>query len=228
MEPIRYMNVIVLAAGYGTRLGAIGRERPKGLLERGGKPLLDHFPAKVNELPGSPDLYIVTNQRSSKALRLWADGARGSLGLVPAILDDGTSRPEERLGAVGDLSLVDHAGQDTDALVLATDTLFDFSFADFVREFDRRAEAEVLLAIQEENDRRVLRRRGVVSLTPQGWVNQFQEKPEAPSFALTALPIYLLRVVVLPLVEEFMQTGRDPDAPGHLIKWLVDRVRVAG
>ena len=223
------MNVIVLAAGYGTGLGPLGRDRPKGLLQLGGRPLLDYLLAGLSELPGPLDIHVVTNRRFLPAFTAWAGEHEGGFSSAPTILDDGTYSPDERLGAVGDLSFgLKHAGYDRDVLVMVTDTLFGFSLGDFVREFDQRTDADVLLAIQEEKDRKVLRRRGVVTLADDSRVTRFQEKPDEPCSTSTALPIYLLRSTMLSRVSEYLRRGGNPDAPGHLIEWLVDRVHVVG
>ena len=223
------MNVIVLAAGYGTRLGPLGRDRPKGLLQLGGQSLLGHLLAGLTELPGPLDIHVITNRRFLPAFTKWADEHERRFSAVPTILDDGTHSPDERLGALGDLSFaLEHAGYDRDVLVMVTDTLFGFSLGDFIREFDQRSDAEVLLAIQEEKDWNVLRRRGVVTLAADGRVTRFQEKPDEPCSSSTALPIYLLRSTMLYRVSEYLRTGGDTDAPGYLIEWLVDRAHVAG
>ena len=37
------MKVVILAGGYGTRLGSVGESLPKPLLKIGGKPILWHI-----------------------------------------------------------------------------------------------------------------------------------------------------------------------------------------
>ena len=52
------ISVMVFAAGLGTRMGALTRDRPKPLVEVSGKPLIDHALALVDEINTS---YIVIN-----------------------------------------------------------------------------------------------------------------------------------------------------------------------
>ena len=226
------MNIIVLAAGYGTRLGPIVGPIvgcPKGLLRLGDRCVLDHLLASVDTLTRPFTLWVVTNTRFIDAYRGWADEAAARLTTVPIVLDDGTRAPEERLGAIGDLAFaLERIDRDRDTLVMVTDTLFEFSLGRFLEELDARPSADLLLAVLEEADREALGSRGVVILNSAGWVDRFQEKPQEPCSQLTALPLYLIRRSLLPQVHEYLASGGDPDAPGHLIEWLVDRVRVAG
>ena len=64
--------------------------------------------------------------------------------------NDGTERPEDRLGALGDLELViERAGlAGHDLLVLAGDNLFDFSLAEYV-DFWRRKKDGSAIAVLE-------------------------------------------------------------------------------
>ena len=69
------ISVIILAAGYGTRLGGEGEGLPKGLLELQGRPLLDHL---VGDLPGLGDptaACVVTNDLFAEAYEAWADSS---------------------------------------------------------------------------------------------------------------------------------------------------------
>lgn len=221
------LSVVILAAGYGTRLGAIGRSRPKALLPLGGRPLVAHLLEEVEGIPGLAEVRMVVNARFRDPLETWAREDGGGLSVPLRILDNGTTSPSERLGAVGDLAFaLDHVLPGADILVLVTDTLFDFSIQDFVEEFRSRPPAEVLLAVLEETDPVVLQRRGVVSVDGHGRIVRFQEKPDRPSSTVTAAPVYLFRSAIIPLVTEYLEAGGNPDAPGHLLEWLVDIVRV--
>ena len=56
------MNVIVLAAGYATRLYPLTQNFPKPLLEIGKKPVINHLIEKLEEI-NIQQAYIVTNSR---------------------------------------------------------------------------------------------------------------------------------------------------------------------
>ena len=225
-SPGNALNVVLLAGGYGTRLGKLGRDQSKGLLRLGETPLVDHLVQVLVELPVPFALFFVTNRRLGEAFRDWAGGIGGD---VPTVLDNGTNSPEERLGAVGDLCLaLEHCGQGQDVLVMVTNALFYFSLKDFAEEFYERQDADVLLAIQEEANTRALRNRGVVGISSDGQVDIFQDKPKMPAGKETALPIHRLRSRILLRAVHYLESNADPDAPGHLMEWLVERVMVVG
>ena len=229
----RPLQVILLAAGYGTRLGELGRRVPKPLLDLGGRPLADHLLTDLARVPEVTELLVVTNSRFRTAMEAWAGSSRERAPFPVRVLDDGTSQPRERLGAVGDLAFaLEQAGgegaEGPDRLVMAGDTLPGFPLERLVTASARRPGADVLLVLEEEGDPERLGERGVVQVDPTGRVRSFQEKPGSPISALTALPVYLFRPDALARIREFLREGGDPDAPGHLVAWLVDRVRVEG
>lgn len=91
------MNVIVLAAGYGTRLGDLERDCPKGLLQLGEMCLLDRLLMGLTEIPGPIGLYLVTNRRFLPAFREWAQNNTGqraaTAGRIRADLRDTAHQP---------------------------------------------------------------------------------------------------------------------------------------
>jgi glucose-1-phosphate thymidylyltransferase len=223
------LRALLLAGGYGTRLGALGREGPKALLPLGGRPLADHLLSGLRSVPGLEELVVVTNARFVRALEGWAEAARTRASFPVRVLHDGTSDPEERLGAVGDLGFALERMEPTgNLMVLASDSLPGFPLRDFARELSRRPRAELLLAVRSETEPERLEARGVVSLDPEERVTLFQEKPRDPASRDTALPFYLFRRRILPRIPEYLASGAERDAPGHLVRWLVDRVRVEG
>lgn len=253
MSRPRPLRALLLAAGYGTRLGELGRSTPKPLLELGGRPLADHLLDDLVRIPGLVELRVVTNARFRAALQGWAQGAEARAPFPVHVLDDGTEGPDERLGAVGDLALALDLGAsgpgrggrpqggppspplegltgepEDDWLVLSGDTLPGFPLGRLVREWGARPEADVLLTVESEADPERLRSRGVVAVDGAGRVTAFQEKPREAASNLTALPIYLFSGGVLPRIAEYLERGGEVDAPGHLVAWLVDRVRVEG
>lgn len=221
------MQALVLAAGYGTRLGRLGAEHPKALLPVGGRPLLDHFVDRLVELGSVEALHLVTNHRFVDRFDAWRSGR--DLPFRLTILDDGTTRPEEKLGAVGDLALaVRSLDLGAETLVAGSDNVFDFSVGGLVRRLRERRDAAAAVTVVEEDDVHRLRTSGVPRLAADGTVLSFQEKPDEPPSRLLVPPLYLFRRRGLLAVGTYLEQGGEPDAPGHFLSWLVERETVVG
>ncbi len=224
------LRALLLAAGYGTRLGRLGERLPKALLTvpGDGRRVGDHLLDSLSRVPGVEQVIVVTNRRFRAPLEQWLDVARSSFPAPLRLLCNGTRTPEQRLGAVGDLCFaLDHLGDERDLFVLATDTIYDFELSRFVEAFRKRQEAEVLLPVVAEEPSS-LHRRGVVVLGPDQRVVRFEEKPATAPSRDTVPPLYLLRAPVARMVPRYLEEKRDPDSLGLLVRWLVSRVRVEG
>src|SRR5947207_9045626 len=70
------MKIIILAAGYATRLYPLTLTRPKPLLPVAGKPMIDHVLDNLAGIPGIERVYIVTNAKFAEQFQQWADNYR--------------------------------------------------------------------------------------------------------------------------------------------------------
>ena len=93
------MKMIILAAGYATRLYPLTEDRPKPLLPVGEKTILDWLLDDVETCALVDGYVVVSNHKFAGHFRAWAQGR----GLPVAVVDDGTSTNEARLGAVRDI-----------------------------------------------------------------------------------------------------------------------------
>jgi glucose-1-phosphate thymidylyltransferase len=199
------VKVVVLAAGYATRLYPLTETVAKPLLPVGGRPMADHLLDRVAGVSEVDGVHLVTNHKFAGAFEHWA-AARGESGPPVHVHDDGTTSDDDRLGAIGDIRLVvERAGLgEDDLLVLAGDNLFDASLGDYVRWW---------------------RGKGVASAVGlQGFV----EKPKEPPSTLAATATYLYHREHVPLLERYLLEGNSPDQPGRFIAWLYPRVPVYG
>ena len=55
-------------------------------------------------------------------------------------------------------------------------------------------------------------------------VTRFREKPRDPQSNLSAIAVYLLPRELPELVRAYLAAGGNPDAPGHFIAWLSERI----
>jgi len=216
------VKAVILAAGYATRLYPLTLDRPKALLPVGGRPMVDHLLARLDDVEGLDGVFLVTNSKFADAFREWA-GARS--GASVEIVDDGTTDEESKLGAIGDLDLTIRArALDDDLLVLAGDNLFSESLAPFAV-FARAKDAPVL-GVYDVGDLDAIRRYNAIELDDDDRVRYFEEKPEQPRSTLTGIALYFYPRSSLGLVHEYLDGGNNPDQPGRLVEWLYPRVPV--
>jgi glucose-1-phosphate thymidylyltransferase len=215
------VKAVILAAGYATRLYPLTLDRPKHLLEVGGRPILELL---LERLPlGELDvIYVATNAKFGPQFREWAD-AYHAANIV--VVDDGTTTDENRLGAIGDLQLViSKEGLDDELVVAAGDSLFSDRLDGFV-EFGRER-AAVVTAVYDVGDLDAMRRLSAVAVDGESKVTSFEEKPEHPTSTLAGIALYFFPPAVLPLVAGYLEEGNNPDQPGRLLAWLYRRTPV--
>jgi glucose-1-phosphate thymidylyltransferase len=213
------MRLLVLAAGYATRLYPLTLDRPKPLLPVGGVPMLERLLERLDPI-GFDDRYLVTNAKFAGHFRAWAEGK------ALTVVDDGTTSEDDRLGAIGDIGFVlDALAIDDDLVVVAGDNLFSDDLGDFGREArERRAP---LLAIHDIGDLELIRGRyNSIEIDADGRVTYFEEKPDAPRSTLSGIGLYFYPRQTLPLIREYLATGNNPDQPGRLVQWLYPRIDV--
>jgi glucose-1-phosphate thymidylyltransferase len=213
------VNVILLAAGYGTRLYPLTRDRPKSLLPVGGRPIIDYLVEELETLDGVHAMHLVSNARFADQFRAWQAARQGRVRVE--ILDDGSTTNDDRLGAVADVRFaMDSAGLTPDeTYVVATDNLPRFHLCDAVLELRRTGENVVFACPAERVED--LRRMGVAELDGAGRIVSFEEKPEHPKGRFRVPPFYAYTPRAAGLIGRYLDEGNNPDAPGHYLAWLV-------
>ena len=216
------MKAVILAAGYATRLYPLTLDRPKALLDVGGRPMVEHLLQQLQGVDGLDGIYLVTNSKFAGAFRDWAAGWAGT---EVRIVDDGTVDEETKLGAIGDLELtIREAAIDDDLIVLAGDNLFSESLAPF-GEFARQKNAPAL-GVYDVGDLDAIRRYNAIELDDDDRLTFFEEKPASPRSTLTGIALYFYPRESLGLVREYLEAGNNPDQPGRLVQWLYPRMPV--
>lgn len=218
------MKSVILAAGYATRLYPLTKDVPKPLLDVGGRTILDRLVDKIDDTGIIDEIIVVSNAKFFSRFEAWS-GQRRFSGDI-SILNDGSTGNRNRLGAVADLRYAVKARNlREDTMVLAGDNLFDFSLSEFTNFFfDRKTDC---ITAHRLHDDEKLRRTGVVEVDDAWRVVSFEEKPLRPKSSLAVPPFYIYRGDTLPLLDAYLEEGRDPDAPGNFIPWLLQRKTVS-
>lgn len=207
------MKLLVLAAGYATRLYPLTLDRPKHLLEVAGRPILDHVLDALEPLDFD-GVFVVTNTKFAERFREWV----GSGDVT--VVDDGTDNEETRLGAIGDLDLVIRSHSlDDDLVVIAGDNLF----SEPLKGFPPRRDAPVL-GVYDVGDLDAIQKYNAIEIDVEGRITFFEEKPEQPRSTLTGIALYFYPASTLPLVGQYLAEGNNPDQPGRFVQWLYRRI----
>lgn len=188
----------ILAAGHGSRMGALADHYPKALLPVGNIPLIHRHLATLREL-GVHDVIVVVGHLGG---RIQAEvGTGAAWGLRITYVDQ-----QERHGlahAVGGLeSYVDRP-----FYLLLGDIYFEFDALDALAGAFETAGAAATLAVREDGDPAAVRRNFSVESDSGGRVWRVVEKPEQPATRLKGCGLYLFDRGIF---EAIRNTPRSP------------------
>jgi len=210
------MKAIILAAGYATRLYPITIEKPKTLLEIGKKRILDLIIEKIPE--EISDIYVITNSKFYSLFEKWQkENPDANINLI----NDGTTSEQNKLGAIRDMHTALLQGKEDDALVLASDNLFDFEL-DEALELFKKKNRDVII-VYDIQDKSKAARFGVLSIDENKKIIKFEEKPKQPETALVSTALYFFTKESLKLLPDYINETKDNDGPGYFVKWLASR-----
>lgn len=217
------MRAVILAAGFGSRLGELGADGPKGLLEVAGRPAIEFTAAAAEALPTVTGVDVVTNARFHDAFAAWAARRRSARPL--RLWNDGARHAGERLGAIGDLRRwLALATPRQPVLVLGADNVFDFSLAPLAE----RARREPAVALVDVGTPERVSRLASVELDAEARVVAFVEKDPAPRSTLACSALYGLPASALGELDQYAAAGGAPDNLGFFVEWLHRRRVVRG
>lgn len=217
------MHAVILAGGFGTRLGAVAQNTPKALLRVGGRTLIDRIVSAAS--PHASHIFVTTNARFADQFRSWMQTSpeRSKLRLV---VEPAQSNAEKlgSIGALGNLLRTEHL--EDDLLCVSGDNLFEFKLEPLLAKL-RETRAPVF-ALCDVGSRERARIFGVVETAADGRVLAFEEKPAHPRSSLVSTGVYVFPRASLGAVQEYLSTSAHADAFGHFIRWLSEREPVYG
>ncbi len=172
------MQAVVLAAGEGTRLRPLTEDKPKGMVEVAGKPLLTHCFEQLVEL-GATELLVVVGYRKEDIIEYYGDSFDG----VPITY----AHQREPTGLAHALLTVEEHIDD-DFMLMLGDNIFQANLADVVRrQQEERADAAFLV---EEVPWEEASRYGVCDTNKYGEIVEVIEKPDDPPTNLVMTGFY--------------------------------------
>jgi glucose-1-phosphate thymidylyltransferase len=221
------MNVLILAAGYATRLYPLTENKAKPLLDVAGKPMLEWVIDNLAPISGIEKVYVVSNQKFAGSFQAWADHYHAAHPkLTFQIINDGSTSDADKLGAIGDIRLcVQRANlAASDLLVVAGDNLFSQSlegFGSFCA-----AKGQPVLGLYDVGSVELAKKYGVVAVDSQGVITSFEEKPAEPRSTLIGIALYYYPRQTVAMFDTYLAEGNNPDQPGRFVQWLYQRTPV--
>jgi len=172
------MKAVVLAAGKGTRLRPLTDDKPKGLVEVNGKPIVTHCFERLAEL-GAEEFIVVVGYRKEDIISYYDDEFDG----IPITY----SHQREQKGLAHALLTVEEHIDDDFMLILG-DNIFRANLEDVVRrQQEDRADAAFLT---EEVPYEHASRFGVCDTNDYGEITDVIEKPDDPPSNLVMSGFY--------------------------------------
>jgi len=239
------MNVLILAAGYGTRL-AKGIEAdetgnyihlkglPKALLPIGKKPLINRWMDELVEHEFVEQICVISNDHFYSQFQQWHECYEKKMKI--RLLNDGTKTNESRLGAIGSikyaLDMVTNF-KDRPLLVIGGDTLFyqDFSLSKFHQAASKSVGAHVTAYTIGDDE---TTKYGIIELDKDGCITGFLEKPDkTQTTSRLACPcFYYFKPRSFAIIDKFLSEKencpiKEKDATGLLLKYLFPQLSIS-
>lgn len=217
------MKLIVLGAGYATRLYPLTLNQPKPLLPVAGKPMMEHVLDNLMPIAEIDEIFIVTNAKFAAHFTRWADDYKtGNKVRTIKVINDHSTDDSNKLGAIGDMNLVLDAGQiDDDIVVVGGDNLFSQSlegFGDFCR-----AKNAPVTGVYDVGNLDEIKKYNAIEIDEEDRIRFFEEKPAQPKSTLTGIALYYYPRATLQLIRQYLAEGNNPDQPGRLVQWMYTR-----
>jgi len=221
------MKVLILAAGYGTRIYPLTRNVPKALLSINSKPAIEYIIEKILHA-GIKDMHIITNNKFFTKFSDWLNKTNIINENVSIdIINDNTDSKHNRLGAIGDIDYaIKEKNIQEDLLIVASDNLFEFELDKFIDSSKSNCDYPTVGISDLFYNKKLVSKYGVVKIDSDNCIVEFTEKPKHPESSLVATGIYFFPRQSLDLISKYLKQGNCPDSPGYLASWLCDNYAV--
>lgn len=216
------MKVLLLNAGYATRLYPLTENMPKSLLPLGKRLIIDYILDSIDELPDVNEIVLISNSKFAAQFTDWANSLDRSGKAPISVLDDGTNSPDNMRGAIGDIKFaIEEKNIDEDICIMAGDNIFTYDIKDMYN-FFREKDKDTLVAIHVP-EKHQLQKLAVALLDDEGKILDMTEKPKEPKSNWGIYATYFYKRETIKLIDTYLEEGNSPDAPGNFPSWLYKR-----
>lgn len=206
------MKALILAAGFGTRLGEIVKNTPKPLLTISGKPAIHYLILKLENL-GVKEIYVNTHYLHEKFVDYFKNSEyKSKIHLCYEY---------EIKGTAGTLKSLYPKLHDDNFFVLHADNFFEDSLSNLLQ-FHLKTNPTTLLTLGtiKIEDPKLF---GTLELDKEKNVTRFSEKDEKSTSFLGNSAIYIMKPEIFEIVN--LLTTHETDISLHLIPKLLGRIK---
>lgn len=184
---IRNESVVLMAGGLGTRLLPLTKDRPKPMLEVGGKPILENLIDSFVKY-GFVNFYISVNYLADQIIDHFGDGTKFGINIQYI-------HEKKRLGTAGALSMLKSRLKE-DFIVANGDILTNLDFLDAL-DFHNTRKSDLTICARQHD---VQVQYGVLHSDSSGRLVDMVEKPSYSFFINSG--IYILNQQVLSIIPD--------------------------
>jgi NDP-sugar pyrophosphorylase family protein len=186
----RTMTLLILAAGFGTRLEPRTISFPKHLLPVGNSCVMDFFYNSVEKTNSLFDKRVlITNEIYFKHFKTWANSKKVKI----KVISNGVTKKIDKIGAIGDFLLSCKREEiSEDVFVVAPDYVLEDVDLEEVIKFSNQKRSSVTL-FRTEKDKGKLKAGSCLLVDKDGKVIKFEEKPQEPFSENYGVPYYLIK-----------------------------------
>lgn len=209
------MIVVILCAGYGTRLYPYTLDMPKALLDINGKPLLSFTIENVLRIRNIKKIYVVSNDCFFSKFDEWK-----CISPRIEIINDFTKTNEARIGGVMDFALALKKIGNEDILVLLGDNYFSFPLKDFASFF--KSHRRTSIALYDIKDKEQAKRFGVLEINDSKIIS-LEEKPENPKSTFVSTGCYIFSKEKIKDLYAYINSDKKKEGMAYIIKDFLEK-----
>ena len=180
---------------------------------------LDVLIDQVHQIAEIDQIYVVTNGKSYDAFLNWYDNRYSDV----KIINDNTTSPDAKLGAIGDIKFTLNCENiNDDLLIIAGDAVYDFDLLD-IYNYYKLKEAPVV-AVKKALNLLDLKRYGVVRFDDDNKIIEMHEKVTDPIGSHIALALYFYPKEVIRTFDYYLSEGNKTTSPGYFLEYLYPNI----
>jgi len=200
------MTLLLLAAGFATRLEPISFKCPKHLIPIGTKKvLLDVFVDTYEEyFDKFSRIVLITNDVFLNRFENWAQKQKFEIDVI----SDGVKNKSGKKGAVGDFLLaIKKASINDDVLICAPDFIpTELNLSEFIK---YSASGDSVIMTKIENNVNKIKAGSCLKLDGCSQVIEFCEKPKEPFSNIYGIPYYIVQNKDISLIQDIPRSNWD-------------------